>query len=282
MTAPVGLIDLEEEVEYEEIVGAPLTEITCERCGAVQVILPLTHAPGFWCGACRPPLVAFPDPDRDLYPVLAGPPAPLPTEVVSTTYAPEPKNKVEKVTKERPYPKPKVTSRDEPSGAEPVPGAVAAWAEKAADAGWRVKVQRSVGCLPHATHGTPTRVRTLHAVIITKNGASAYAVHDGEGWVSVVTWGTGAPWFAGAASITDFGQYIAADGQMPARWYAAIRARESGKVDKGKARAECNRGMHKGATLAAGRWTCPLCENSWGAKEAAWRKPKTTTKDTAR
>lgn len=181
-----------------------------------------------------------------------------------------------------PYPAPEVTSRDEPSGAEPVPGAVTSWAEKAADAGWRVKVQRSVGCLPHAIHGTPGRVRTLHAVIVTKGGASAYAVHDGEKWASVVTWGTGAPWFAGAASITDFGQYIAADGQMPPRWYAAIRARESGKVDKGKARAECNRGMHKGATLAAGRWTCPLCENSWGAKEAAWRKPKSTKTDTAR
>lgn len=181
------------------------------------------------------------------------------------------------------YPAPEVTSRDEwDSVAEPAPLAVQKQAQKASKTGWEVRVQRSRGCLPHATHGTPGAVRTLHALIVRKGGASAYAIHDGTKWGSVVTWGVGAPWFAGMASITDLGEYLLADGLMPKAWYAAIRKREAGKDARGKSREECNRGVHKGAKLAAGVWTCPLCENTWGAREPVWRRAKTTEKDTAR
>lgn len=180
-----------------------------------------------------------------------------------------------------PYPAPEVSSRDQ-AGGEAAPLAVTRQAQKAAKAGWRVKVQRSRGCLPHASLGTPGAVKTLHAVIVTKDGASAYAVHDGTKWSSVVTWGEGAPWFAGLASITDLAEYLAADGRMPKAWYAAIRKREAGKETKSKTRDACNVGRHERAALADGRWTCADCGNSWGARDAAWRKPKTSTKDTAR
>lgn len=178
------------------------------------------------------------------------------------------------------YPAPEVTSRDEWDG-EGTPTAVTRQAEKARKAGWRVRVQRSRGQLPNSATGHPGAVKTLYAVIVTKNGASAYAIHDGTKWNSVTTWGVGAPWFAGAASITDLGEYLAADGRMPPRWYAAIRHREAAKDGRSKARAACNAGRHEGASLAAGRWTCPACGNSWGAREAAWRAPKSTKKDTA-
>lgn len=178
------------------------------------------------------------------------------------------------------YPAPEISSRDE-WDRQGAPLAVAKQVQKAVAAGWRVRVQRSRGQLPNAATGHPGMVKTLHAVIVTKDGASAYAVYDGTKWSSVVTWGAGAPWFAGAASITDLGEYLAGGGRMSKAWYAAIRNREAGKDANKKTRDACNRGVHQGATLAAGRWTCPLCENSWGAREAAWRKPKSTKKDTA-
>lgn len=179
------------------------------------------------------------------------------------------------------YPAPEVTSRDEWDRTG-LPLAVALQLQKAVAAGWETKVQRSRGCLPHALHGTPGAVKTLHALIVRKGGAAAYAVHDGTKWSSVTTWGAGAPWFAGLASITDLGEYLLADGHMPPSWYRAIRNRESGKVAKGKTREECNRGLHKGATLLNGVWTCPLCENTWKSGAAAWRRAKTTEKETAR
>jgi ribosomal protein L37AE/L43A len=180
-----------------------------------------------------------------------------------------------------PYPAPEVTSRDE-WDRQGAPLAVAKQVQKAVAAGWQVRVQRSRGSLPHALHGTPTAVKTLHAVIVRKGDASAYAVYDGTKWSSVTTWGGGAPWFAGMASITDFAEYLAADGRMPKAWYTAIRKREAGKVARGKTRDGCNTGRHESASLAAGVWTCADCGNSWGAKDRPWRRASTTTKDTAR
>lgn len=246
MTAPVGIQEIE-EVDAPEVDAAVLVPRETRRCacGAVRMGDAVRHG------------------DEVCVPIVH--------EAVAVET----------------YPEPLITSRDVvPLPAwvwdAELPGGLLKQAEKASKAGWEVRVQRSRGCLPHATHGTPGAVKTLHALILRKGGASAYAIHDGTKWGSVVTWGVGAPWFAGMASITDLGEYLLAGGVMPKSWYAAIRAREAGKDARGKSREECNRGVHKGAKLTAGLWKCPLCENTWGAREPAWRRSKTTERDTAR
>ena len=233
MTAPVGLIEIE-EAEAPEVSAAVLSEKAPARrcaCGSVRLADQVRHGET----QCRPFTLA---------PARTG----------------------------APYPAPETTSRDCWDGCE-APSAVEKLAEKARKAGWRVKAQRSRGCMPHATHGTPGAVKTLHALLFRNGYASAYAVHDGTGWSSIMLWSVERPWFP-AASVTDLGQYLAAGGRIDDAWIDDIRRREADKVSSAKTREACNRGLHRGAVLSSGRWTCEHCGNSWGAQEAAWRKPK--------
>jgi hypothetical protein len=123
------------------------------------------------------------------------------------------------------FPAPEVTSRDPWDGVTGLPSAVAKLAEKARAASWRVRVQRSKGCAPHATHGAAGAVKWRYAVRCALEGRGAYAVYDarGETWKSVMLWGRDCPVFP-HASVTDLGVYLAAGGVMDADWYDAIRA----------------------------------------------------------
>jgi hypothetical protein len=109
--------------------------------------------------------------------------------------------------------------------------------------------------------------------VLSSKRWSAYAVHDGAGWVSIMLWGAERPWFP-YASVSDLAEYIAARGEMGDGWYSAIVARVQGKVRRTKERAACNRGTHANAVTEGGKVFCPDCENAWKAGEAAWRKPK--------
>lgn len=174
------------------------------------------------------------------------------------------------------YPAPEVTSRD-PWDGDGCPSAVAKLAERAREASWDVRVQRSRGCAPHATHGRPGALKSWFAVVMRREDWHAYAVHDGGGWASVMLWGRDLPWFA-AASITDLAEWIEAGGGsgVPAEWYVAIVAREVDKDRRAKERAACARGTHPGAYLVEpGVVHCPACDQNWPANRAA---PKRVTK----
>jgi hypothetical protein len=197
------------------------------------------------------------------------------------------------LTAEQPagYPAPEVTSRESWDGEEGLPGAVRKLAQKATAAGWEVRVQRSRGCLPDAANGHPSALKWLHAVIVRKGGANAYAIRDAETgtWKSVTTWGEGAPWFAGLASITDLGEYLVQGGMMPGSWYDEIRTRDARAEQRKKDRAECNKGLHLRKFLEqpeipgpVRETSCTLCKNAWVTGAEPWRKPKTEKKDTAR
>lgn len=215
-----GLADAEEE-ERPEIIGLPITTVRCERCGSDHVIVPAFHERSPWCGVCRPALVGFPVSDRDLYPALSGPPAPLPQGPWETTYGPEPKPKA--AGDAGPYPAPEWTSRDDASAPD-VP-TVRALADRARAAGWFVDVASSRGSVPHGSTGRPTAVKTLWSVRMRHtNGVAAYAVRSGPAWSSVMIWGSAITWFP-YASITDLSEFIAAAGDVPPGWFDAIRRR---------------------------------------------------------
>lgn len=232
MTAPVGLIEIEEAeapvVAAEVLVPRPVRRCAC---GSVKLADQVRHGDE----VCRPFTIA---PAREA----------------------------------DPYPKPEITSRDHWDGVD-APSPVAKLAEKARKAGWRVKAQRSRGCPPNSGTGAPMAVRTLYAVLFRNGYASAYAVHDGDKWSSIMLWSQERSWFAGA-SVTDLGQYLTVGGRVDDVWINGIRHREADKAARTKARAACNKGTHAGAVLSSGRWECATCGNSWGAREAAWRKPK--------
>jgi len=233
MTAPVGLIEIEETdapiVSAEALAARPVRRC---KCGKVSLADQVQHGDQ----VCRPFTLA---PARGA----------------------------------DPYPAPEFTSRDDQGDGTDVPSPVVKLAEKARKAGWRVKAQRSRGCPPNSGTGAPMAVRTLHALRFTNGYASAYAVHDGAGWSSIMLWGRERAWFPGA-SVTDLGTYLAEGGRISDAWVAAIRNREADKAARGKARAACNRGLHAKAVLSSGRWSCENCGNSWGAGERAWRRPK--------
>jgi len=125
------------------------------------------------------------------------------------------------------YPSPEITSREPWDGAG-VPLAVAKRAESAVAARWDVRVQRSRGCAPNAANGRPGVVKTRFALVLGNGYASAYAVHDGSSWKSIMLWSAERPWFP-LATVTDLGEYIAAGGKMNDEWFDAIRRREAEK-----------------------------------------------------
>lgn len=173
---------------------------------------------------------------------------------------------------EVPYPAPLATSRD-PWDGEGTPSPVLKLAEKAREASWDVRVQRSRGCVPHAAHGTPGAVKWLYALVLGNGEASAYAVHDGAGWTSVMLWGRTRAWFP-AASVTDLAEYVSARGALGDEWYDAIRERERVKAARKKALDACGRGTHPLAIAQNGMVFCPTCENAWPVGGQPWRKVK--------
>lgn len=174
------------------------------------------------------------------------------------------------------YPAPEWTSRDPvPPGVTP-PAVAAGLAGMAGEAGWSVRVQCSRGQRPHGATGRPLAPKTLWAVILGYGEGfwSAYAVHDGAAWSSVMLWGRTLPFFP-LASITDLQEFVRLRGEvgMPA-WLDAIRERVHGSAARTKARAACNRGVHPLAETQGGVTWCPTCLNSWKTSGEPWRKPK--------
>lgn len=173
------------------------------------------------------------------------------------------------------YPAPEVTSRD-PWDGSGAPSPVTKLAESASKLGWGVRVQKSRGRLPNRAHGAPGALKSLYAVIMrSPDGAkSAYAVHDGTSWGSVMLWGTGMTWFP-LASVTDLKHYLEVLGEVDAEWLDSIRLRESDAEARKRARLACDRGVHP---LAA--WSdmvtmsCPTCLHSWPEGSDPWRRPR--------
>lgn len=215
-----GLADVEEE-ERPEVTGLPIAVVRCERCESDRVIVTIISERSPWCESCRPRMVNFPQQDRELYPVLSGPPAPLPQGPWEVTYGPEPKPKASMGTAT--YPRPEWTSRDAHSAPE-VP-TVRALADRARAAGWFVDVVSSRGSVPHGGTGRPTAVKTLWSVRMRHpSGVAAYAVRGGPAWSSVMIWGSAITWFP-YASITDLIEFVTASGDVPPDWFDAIRRR---------------------------------------------------------
>lgn len=146
-----------------------------------------------------------------------------------------------------PFPAPSVSSRIDavdwpgalPSGVV-VPGPVVKLAETASAAGWRVRVQRSVGQLPHATHGRPGASREAFAVRgwAEREGIrrSFVAVRRGLAWDAVWMWGPGIGWF-GHAGMTQLMEYIS-DPMRDESWFAPIRAKRMEQERQAKQRAK--------------------------------------------
>lgn len=180
-----------------------------------------------------------------------------------------------------PFPAPEVTSR-EPWNGEGTPSPVLKLAEKARAASWAVRVQRSRGCAPHAATGRAGALKWRYAVVLARpDGAwSAYAVHDGASWGSVMLWGSTRPWFP-MASVTDLVEYVAAGGEMPESWYAGIRERAAGAEERRKLRVKCDRGEHPEVRYYPDQatWGCEICRNWWIEESEPWRKVKASTKE---
>lgn len=174
------------------------------------------------------------------------------------------------------FPAPLVTSRDEWDGSG-TPSPVVKLAEKAREALWSVRVQRSRGCAPHAATGRPGAVKWRYALVLASEDRrwSAYAVYAETSWASVMLWGAERSWFP-LASVTDLTEYIAAGGEMSDEWYDAIRKRGVDAEIRRKARAQCDRGNHDrvGITMIDAMITCSMCGNSWPMGEEPWRKEK--------
>lgn len=174
-----------------------------------------------------------------------------------------------------PYPAPEWTSRDPVPSGVVMPAVVSGLAGLARESGWDARVQCSRGRRPHGSTGTPLAVKTLWAVVMSYGGGfwSAYGVHDGTGWSSVMLWGRTLPFFP-LASVTDLQHFIRVRGEVPRpAWFDAIRGRVAGSAERTKARAACNRGVHPLAEVQGGVAWCPTCLNSWKASGEPWRKP---------
>lgn len=173
------------------------------------------------------------------------------------------------------FPAPLVTSRDAWDGSG-APSPVLKLAEKAREASWDVRVQRSRGCAPHAATGRAGAVKWRYAVVLSKDGGrrSAYAVYAETTWASVMLWGADRAWFP-AASVSDLAEYVAAGGEMADGWYDAIRRRGADAEVRRKARAQCDRGNHGEARfIDNGLMGCSTCGNEWQSDGEPWRKTK--------
>lgn len=178
------------------------------------------------------------------------------------------------------FPAPEVTSRDPWDGVTGCPGVVLQRAESARKASWAVRVQRSRGCAPHASHGAAGAVKWRYAVRFARAGRGAYAVHDGTAWKSVMLWGRDRTMFA-LASVTDLGEYIAAGGEMSDAWYDAILSRIAEAERRESERKDCDRGVHSLPRLEAfgpvyGEW-CERCNKTWPLKGEPWKKTRRGT-----
>lgn len=174
------------------------------------------------------------------------------------------------------FPAPLVTSRD-PWDGSGCPATVTALAQRAVERRWGVRVQRSRGCAPHATHGAPGAVKWRYAVSLARPGRGAYAVHDGAAWKSIMVWGHDRPWFP-HGSVTDLAEYIDAGGIMDSSWYVAIRDRLIAADQRKRERQECDRGVHSLPRLETlgpvrGEW-CERCGKTWALNGEPWRKTK--------
>jgi hypothetical protein len=267
----VGIEFEDEEAEYAEHAGLPLAEVACRGCGRVQVVVPIVHVDARWCAECRPPVARFPERDRDVYPVACGPAGFLPSETRAATYGAEPAAKAVAFDPSA-YPLPTVDSRA-PWDGQGAPSTVVELAEKAVAASWDARVQRSRGNAPNAATGRPGALKWRYAVVLGNGEHSAYAVHDGSAWVSIMVWGRSRAWFP-HASVTDLAAYIDARGAMDDEWYAEIRSRVSGAIERTKARAACNRGKHAETETRGGRTFCFTCGHDWEAGGPEWRAPK--------
>ncbi len=165
-------------------------------------------------------------------------------EIVHGDGACRPMVRLRQVVERAAFPAPEVTSRDSWDGVTGCPAVVLARAESARRASWGVRVQRSKGCAPHASHGAPGALKWRYAVRFARPGRGAYAVHDGTGWKSVMLWGRDRTMFA-LASVTDLGEYLSAGGEMSDAWYQGIRARlaeaEQRKREAAKVRPKTRR-----------------------------------------
>lgn len=260
-----GLAEIEEDERVIPISNSHLSWGRCS-CGARALFDPASvPVASVRCGGC---LLAAAQTVTEL------PPAPAGWERVPALgqgYSPAPP------AGRVPYPAPETSSRDPWDGAD-VPRAVASLAKKARGLGWRVKAQRSRGCLSHLTTGAPGEVRDLWGLIFTTadGGASAYAIRDEKTWIGVMLWGAELPWFPGA-NVSALEQYLAAQGHMPAEWYDAIRSKAAGSSARAKLRAACNRGVHEtvhdltfpGPLVRVTQ--CEICSHGWITGANPWR-----------
>lgn len=273
MTAPVEAFPIFEIEEDDRVIPIENSHLSRGRCVCGEVAL---FAPGQRprCGNC---IRAAADA------VTAAPARPLiALPLLGQGHPPHPPEVAE------PFPPSEITSRDPWGEEDPAPAVVATLAQKARKAGWSVRVQRSRGCFPHGSTGAPSAPRTLHGMTFRKGegaeSASAYAIRDGDTWSSVMLWGASTPWFP-MATVTDLGEYLAADGLMPADWYEDIRTRDARAEQRKKDRANCDKGLHLKTNLSkwevpgpvfglTGFWWCELCRKPWGLTASPWKKPK--------
>jgi hypothetical protein len=228
-------IEAEHDAGEETPPGLPLAEEACGACGAVRIVVPLARIGMACCWNCYPTVIRYPDRERDVYPVLAGPGAWLPLAPVP---APEvSKAEARGVKWDGIFPAPVLTSRDEASKELPIPSAVRKLAERAVAASWDVRVQTSMGCVPNAAHGAPGAVKTLHAVVGRRGQRAFNAVHDGLKW-KIMVWSDTIPWFP-SCSVTDLDQWIKGydHDQWPA-WIEAVRQRVRAAEAAKKARVQ--------------------------------------------
>lgn len=260
-------IEFEVEIEAERLISIENSHLMWGRCrcGASALVAP-GRVPR--CSTCA---LADAQQARELAPVDGLP-------ELGQGYPPAP------AAEREAYPAPEVTSRDEWDGSG-CPSPVLKLAERAREALWGVRVQRSRGSAPHATTGRPGAVKWRYAVVLGReDGAwSAYAVYDGDGavWKSVMLWGSARPWFP-FASVTDLAAYIDARGEMDEAWYAGIRQRAASSVARAKQRAKCDRGEHAGVVPSALNprvIECSICGNDWVSGDEPWRKVKASTKE---
>jgi len=193
--------------EPEEIPASHLRRVTCAGgCGDKTLAAPGQERRAL-CGKCRPG------------------PGFLTTEVrgVATmwrlvTLPPVPA---------APHPAPERSSRDEEPEGAPYPPAVLKMAQRATEAGFRVRLQSAVGCGVHGATGAPLPVKATYAVVMSGPRGAAYAVHDGSAWKSVMIVDS-AGWLL--LPMTRLTEWINARPSVPAGWRVEVRAESAAKA----------------------------------------------------
>lgn len=269
-----------EEAEDRELANSHLVETGCRRCGT-RCLVAGDRRHLARCGSCLADVgeVEVPE-DRGVFARLgAGKPS-------RWTAQHQGDNHARWLAGEgialggRAYPAPEVTSR-QAWGGEGAPLPVRKLAQRAAEAGWNVRVQRSRGSLPHATHGAPGAVKTTYAVVASSGRRSFYAVNDGTTWKTIMVWSDTISWFP-SCSVTDLYQWIKGHDhdQWPA-WIEAIKKRVAEQEALKKRREACAKGTHDDVRGLVGplAWVvCVTCEHGWARGAAPWKKPKAATK----